>query len=166
MWMQRQPPPQEPVKSLYKGPQMPLGSQEPIFIPVTTLESFLEPSEAAGGCAGRKGLALRHTDPCLEPRPSPGAGVSLTNGATGHAGQDAERGRAVIRDTLGPQEGLVATAYKAERHVQKFWRACWSAIFPTSPPPTPAYRLLGRPSQEVGEARTPRHHTGRPGRLT
>lgn len=34
---------------------MPLGSQEPIFIPVTTLESFLEPSEAAGGCAGPPG---------------------------------------------------------------------------------------------------------------
>lgn len=48
-------PSQNPETSLYKRPQAPLGSQEPIFIPVTTLESFLEPSQAAWVCTGPRG---------------------------------------------------------------------------------------------------------------
>lgn len=151
------------LRAQEKGPQAPLGSQEPIFIPVRTLESFLEASEDARGCAGPpasrrpgrelKGLALRDAGLPGNPAQPRNWGrcrewrVPLTNGATGHAGQDSERGRAVGQGTRGPQEGPVVTAYEAEGLAQRSWTHRWPATVPSQPQPPrrPADCWEGRP---------------------
>lgn len=132
---------------------------------LTTLALFLEPSEAARAAPGLPWLGGTQTPPPPPPeslaqptargrRQGQGQRVPLTDGATGHAGQDAERGRAVHHGTLGPQEGLAVTFCRARRLVQRSRGQSWPAISPTLPPP---------PSQACrrpGALATPAQHPG------
>ena len=91
--------------------------KSPSFSLFLSVRSFLRPSEAARGLRavagrGRGGYSRRH------PQPRPPR-VPLTDGATRHAGQDAERGRAVGSSILGPQGGLAATACTQKRLVRR-----------------------------------------------
>lgn len=136
-----------PGTALSRRPQAALGPARPIL--------SLQPDDPGivfrtqRGCTGRAGppLARRGTDPPPPPpeslaqptawgrRQGQGQRVPLTDGATGHAGQDAERGRAVHHGTLGPQEGLAVTFCRARRLVQRSRGHSWPAISPTPPPP-------------------------------